>query len=120
MDMPAQLWVYRARIERVIDGDSIVVTLDLGLGVHLGRGNEGAHLRLLGVDTPERNEPGWKEARLFTLTWLTEANTGDWPLRIQTIKSDSFGRYLADVWRLTDSAHLNHALLDSGHAVVYG
>jgi len=119
MEMPATLWMYRAKPERIIDGDSIVVVLDLGLGVHLGRGNEGAHLRLLGVDTPERNETGWYEARMFVVAWLTDANTGAWPLRVQTAKGDAFNRYLADVWRLTDGAHLNTALIESGHAIVY-
>ncbi len=117
--MPDQLWVYRGKPDRVIDGDSIVAELDLGLGVRLGRGNEGAHLRLLGIDTPERNEPGWYEARMFTVAWLTEANVGDWPLRVRTTRADNFGRYLADVWRVSDQRYLNDDLLSSGMAIPY-
>ncbi len=114
--MPEQLWVYRAKPQRVIDGDSLVVLLDLGLGVHLGRGNEGAHLRLLSIDTPERNEPGWFAAREFTITWLAEAGDANWPLRIQTLRADNFGRYLCEVWRVSDQRHLNTDLLSSNHA----
>jgi micrococcal nuclease len=121
--MPVQQWVYRGRLDRVIDGDSLVVWLDLGLGVHLGRGNEGAHLRLLGVDTPERNEPGWDEAKRFTANWLVQATSYseplEWPLVIRTVKADNFGRYLADVFRVSDGAHLNADLLASGLATPY-
>ena len=116
-EFPTALWQYRAAPERTIDGDTLVVRIDLGLGVHLGRGNEGAHLRLLGVDTPERNEPGWSEARDFTMLWLAEANDRAWPLRIITEQADSFGRYLAWVWRVSDRRCLNSDLLAAGVAV---
>lgn len=116
--MPEHLWVYRASPERIIDGDSLVVSIDAGFGITLRRGNDGAHLRLLGIDTPERNEPGWDDARAFTVAWLTAADDGrPWPLRIQTELADSFGRYLADVWRVSDGHHLNADLLASGLAV---
>jgi endonuclease YncB( thermonuclease family) len=108
--MPDRLFVYRAKPERVIDGDTVVCIVDAGFGIWLHKGQEGAHLRLLGVDTPERNEPGWSEARHFTLAWMTEANVQPWPFVIQTQKADSFGRYLATIWRALDGRCLNDDL----------
>jgi micrococcal nuclease len=105
--MPEHAYVYRARPDRVIDGDTVVCVIDAGFGLHLHRGNEGAHLRLLGIDTPERNEPGWDEARRFTRDWLLTTAGEMWPLIIETSKADSFGRYLATVWRLSDGRCLN-------------
>lgn len=117
--MPPFLWLYRAKLDRVIDGDSLVCVVDAGFGIRLHRGNEGAHLRLIGVDTPERNEEGWDAARLFVVDWLAQAGDDGWPLLVRTEKADSFGRYLAEVWRRVDGESLNAALLAAGHAVPY-
>ena len=46
--MPAQIWVYRARLVKVIDGDTIDVYLDAGF-----HGYREERLRLLGVNAPE-------------------------------------------------------------------
>lgn len=118
MSIPAQRWVYRAAPVRAVDGDTIVVIVDVGFGLHLHPGNEGAHLRLLRVDTPERAEPNWIDATTFTAAWLAEAGAG-WSLTIQTERADSFGRYLAEVWRIADGANLSDDLLASGLAVPY-
>jgi endonuclease YncB( thermonuclease family) len=121
-DMPEVQYVYRCDIERVIDGDTVVGTVDAGFGLWLHRGNEGAHLRLLGVDTPERNEKGWDAARQFTAAWVREAGSANpehrWPFVIRTEKADAFGRYLARIWRVSDGRCLNDDLLSEGHAVV--
>lgn len=117
--MPRLDWVYRALAVRVIDGDSLVMVIDAGFGLHVhGNGNEGAHIRLLGVDTPERNEPGWAEAKAFTAAWLAEADDQPWPLLIATMKADNFGRYLGWLWRRKDGASLNDDLIEANHAVM--
>lgn len=69
-------------------------------------------VRLLGVDTPERGQPGWAEATAFTQAWLADAGA----MVAVTSRSDSFGRYLADV-RDGDGMSLSSALLAAGHAV---
>jgi micrococcal nuclease len=121
--MPSHQDVYRAKLLRVIDGDSLVVEISVGFGLYVGHGNEGAHLRLLGLDCPERNESGWEEAKRFTANWLVQATSYseplEWPLVIRTVKADNFGRYLADVFRVSDGAHLNADLLASGLATPY-
>lgn len=126
--IPLQLWVYRARTVRVIDGDTIDVLVDHGFHALAVE-----RFRLLGVDTPEvrgETREAGEAARGYTISWLgvaahempTELRstlTGDWPLVIETSKSDSFGRWLAMVWRASDGACLNDDLLAAGMAVPY-
>ena len=73
---------------RVIDGDTIQVAIDVGF-----RFQTVQTLRLLQLDTPERGEPGWAEARAK----LAQLITGP-ALKVQTVKQDSFGRWLAHIW----------------------
>ena len=51
--------------------------------------------------------------------WLSWVEGMEWPLTVQTAKSDAFGRYLARIWRTTDGRCLNDDLLAAGHAVVF-
>ena len=43
------LYLYAAKLERIVDGDSLRASLDLGLGVWLSNQN----IRLYNLDTPE-------------------------------------------------------------------
>jgi len=118
--MPDQLWVYRARPEQVIDGDTIDVTLDLGRRTYATE-----RLRLLGVNTPERKGAtlaAGNAARAYVAAWLASKAsraTAAWPLRVQTEKDDAFGRYLAFVWAVSTGECLNDDLLLTGQAVPY-
>ena len=102
-------YIYAVKVERVIDGDTVQLLVDLGF--HL---TASMRFRILGVDTPERGQPGWAEATAFTRAWL-EQSPG---LTAATEKADSFGRWLADLHR-PDGTCLSHALLAAGHAEVY-
>ncbi len=115
--MPSALWVYRAKLERVVDGDTIDITLDAGLHVYRTE-----RLRLLGVNTPERRGAtlaAGKAAREYVTEWLRTRAGAAWPLRIQTEKGDAFGRWLATVWAASTGECLNDDLLTSGQAAVY-
>ncbi len=114
-EMPQTLWIYRARPIKVIDGDTLDITIDAGF-----RNYREERLRLLGVNTPEMKAPtreAGEAARQFVTNWIVWGDT--WPLVIETEKSDAFGRYLARVWRTMDGACLNDDLLAAGHAVVF-
>lgn len=71
---------YRAQLHRVIDGDTLVLTLDQGFS---GRQEEA--IRLVGVSAPELAEPGGQECLAFTLGWLGGAATLRWPLYVTTV-----------------------------------
>lgn len=48
----------KARVVRWVDGDTVVLDIQLGFSVEL----KDQHCRLLGFNAPERGRPGFKEA----------------------------------------------------------
>ena len=116
--MPDVLWVYRARVERVIDGDTLDVLCDAGF-----RNYRTERVRLLGVNTPElkgATRPAGLAAAGYVTSWLGLVPADqEWPLIVQTARGDAFGRWLARVWRRSDGRELNADLLAAGHAVVF-
>lgn len=96
-------------VERVIDGDTIVVT-----------GHR--HVRLIGVDTPETKDPRrpvgcfGHEASAFTTSLLPAGTVvrlvGD------AEADDVYGRLLAYVYRRSDGLFVNAELVRRGYAAV--
>ncbi len=82
-------WRCLANVLRVVDGDTFAADFDLGWGnwMHEVKGRPN-RVRILGLNTPERGQPGYVEAAtaLTTLlgpqTWVTSE------------RLDSFGRTL--------------------------
>lgn len=107
--MPTPAPVFDAELARVIDGDTVVVTLDRYFG-----DSSRKTLRLLGIDCPEMGTEAGAAARAFALDFLTRDVAN--PLTVQTAKPDKYGRTLAYVWRKRDGACLNTALREAGHA----
>lgn len=108
------------RLHRVVDGDTFDLELDLGFyqfGVY--------RIRLLGVDTPEiygRNatEQG-TVAKQFVEEWFNK-NLSEHTICARTIKADSFGRWLADIYIIDKdytTIGLGEALLTAGLATAY-
>jgi micrococcal nuclease len=107
------MYEYQARCFNVVDGDTIDVTIDLGF-----RMRQDKRIRVAIIDTPERGQDGWHEAKAFTTEFCMNVE-GHWPLIIHTVKPrDKYGRWLADVQRGVD--FLSMALLDAGLAKRYG
>lgn len=100
-------------VMRVVDGDTVDLTVNLGFGTH-----HNGRFRIVTVDTPERGQVGYAEAAQFTYAWLLVA--GD-PrrLRVASYKADSFGRWLADIYDPLTGESLSSALLRSGNAIPY-
>lgn len=113
--MSALAWYYQAELVRVIDGDTVVMRVDLGFSIY----SEHA-IRLAGINCPEHGTPEGDAATAFTRQWFVDHPNG---LEIQTFKgseTEKYGRYLAYVYpKVGDGAvTLNAALLEAGHAVV--
>ncbi len=107
----ADLFTYRATVPRVIDGDTLVVEIELFPQCIVEQ-----KLRLRGLDCPEIDTPGGKAAKRFTLAAVAAAAA----VSINTSKPDKYDRYLADVFLGAeggDDVFLNNALLENGHAV---
>jgi hypothetical protein len=104
---------YRAAVYQVTDGDTIVLTLDQGLG---DRSEE--PIRLIGVRAPERGEVGWLEARMFTVEWCERLSRATrWPLYVRTLPNTSFDptekrsfvRWLGEVYEVMLPLRINPA-----------
>ncbi len=106
----APLTVYPARIERVIDGDTVVARLDLGLGVTLLQS-----LQLAGVNAPERQTEAGQQALAYVQKRLLDQAV---LVAVQPQRSrDSFGRLLATIG--LNGVNFSQELIDQGHAVAY-
>lgn len=109
------LYVYRATVIRIIDGDSMVLNVDLGFDIWAK-----TYVRLIGIDTPElsRSEPAGHEAKEFTRLWTQEADG----ICLHSMKyndREKYGRVLGDLYRTTedgdDPLPLSVALREGGH-----
>lgn len=91
------------QVLRVIDGDTFVLmTFDVP---------PETRIRVLGVDTPERGDPGYAEAGAFTRAWLAQG-----PFTVTTCERDSLLRRLGRIERHGTGLHT--ALIGAGLGVV--
>lgn len=89
-------------VNRVIDGDTIEVRMSNG---NIER------VRYIGVDTPERGEPCWDEARNYNASLLRQ---GAVRMTADRGNRDSYGRLLRYVY--AGNTFVNLELVKSGHA----
>ena len=114
-------YTYRAWLERVVDGDTLIAVVDLGLG-HFTRPQR---FRLRGIDCPELSTQAGRNAR----DSVQAALEGVEFVVLATHRTDTYGRYLADVRYLpgesdpefvrTRGTYLNGQLLQEHLAVRY-
>lgn len=99
---------YKARIVRVIDGDTVEADIDLGFYMTCR-----IPVRLAHINAKEHNEVGGKQA-----TDHLKKLIGDGNVIMQTFKPhDKYGRYLAVLYR--NAADLNEQMITDGFAVSY-
>lgn len=115
------LWQYRADVERVVDGDTIDLEIDLGFGITL-TGDE-ARFRLLGIDMGEifgsaegsDEYVAGQEHESFVEERVEDAGGEEWPVFVETRKDDErgkYGRWLATIHRRNDESVSNDDLID--------
>jgi len=110
-------YTYKAKITNVVDGDTIDADIDVGFRVKMNH-----RLRLNSVNTCELHSAVAEErakaveAKEFVINALLGKD-----VVITTLKSDAFGRYLAEVYYMKGSVQMciNDELLDSGLAVLF-
>jgi endonuclease YncB( thermonuclease family) len=118
----AEHFIYPARAERVVDGDTLVLTIDLGFNIS----KQSVKVRLLNVDAHEIHfvshgsleyQKGMEEKQ-FVSDWLNkaqESTESDWPLLVDTVKGDNtgkYGRYLAYLYAEGMDQSLNSKLIE--------
>ena len=107
-------FIYNATLERIVDGDTIDVTLDLGFNVKL----HNQRCRLAGIDTPESRTKNLKEKALGLKAKerLKELCIGSF--KIQSLGTGKYGRILAIPYT-EDNQDICQMLISEGHAVEY-
>lgn len=112
------LYHYAFRVDRVIDGDTIVGRLDKGRKNY----DEDVRIRLVGIDAPEKRG-ATKEAGLIAKDFLSLLILNQ-TVVVKTLRDkddDSFGRMLGVVYLPTEEGdiQINQHMIDHGQAVPY-
>jgi micrococcal nuclease len=101
-------------VDRVVDGDTVDVTIDLGFSLY-----HKTRIRLAGINTPETRTRDLQEkaagirAKEYLIERIEEADL----ITLQTEKQGKFGRYLGIIY--ADGVDLNQTLINEGHATEY-
>jgi endonuclease YncB( thermonuclease family) len=118
------IYIYKADLIRVVDGDTVELIIDLGFDT-----SRKERFRLYGIDAPEMNTAKGKEAK----AWLWEAIQPLEAIYVQTIqlstkaKRDKYGRFLAVLYSFVpvlssadgpkvNKCSINAEMIRQGHA----
>ena len=115
------MYEYKCKVNKVIDGDTVDVDIDLGLGVVL----TDERVRVMGIDTPESRTRN-KVEKLFGLASkarLKELLSKHCVLKTEINKNGEdmkgkFGRVLGD-FVAADGRMITDILIEEGYAVAY-
>jgi micrococcal nuclease len=105
------MYEYRALVERVVDGDTVDVRIDLGFDVWVRE-----RLRVAAIDAPERFTPSGKGATAHAQALLPVGE--EVLVRTEKDRTEKFGRYLATI-EMPGGFDFGMAMLKAGYAVVY-
>jgi len=112
------MYTYNAKVVRIIDGDTIVVDIDLGFFTWINNRS----IRLIGIDTPEirTKNPLEKEAGFLAKSYVENLIKPGDTVIVNTVldKTEKFGRILGTISTET-GFNINKALLDENLAVPY-
>lgn len=92
-------YVYKARVSRIIDGDTIDFDVSLGFGCWLKK----QRFRLYNINAPEV-KGAERQQGLVSKEFLVAWAAGCGEVLVETFKDrkESFGRWLANVWYQED------------------
>jgi len=113
-------YIYRIKqILKVVDGDTIDASIDLGFDISLEK-----RIRLAGIDTPESRTTNVKEKAmgLESKEWLKKTLEGSKDILIKTELPDStekYGRIIGHLFINDQETSLNNQMITAGYALAY-
>lgn len=112
------MYEYKAKLIRVVDGDTIDAEIDLGFKIFIKE-----RIRFAGIDTPEsrtrhKHEKSWGLAAKCRVKDLLGQEDAEFTLTTELQKKGKFGRILGTVI-LADGTSLSEILLDEKLAIPY-
>ena len=109
------LYTYRAKLDRVVDGDTVDASIDLGFDVWVKK-----RIRLHGVDTPEVRTKDLEEKRLGKIAkerLIEILAAAENKFLIISHGLDKYGRCLGELF--INNQSVNKQLITEGVAVKY-
>ena len=109
------MYEYACKVERVVDGDTVDVVIDLGFDIHFA-----TRVRLYGMDTPESRTRNKDEkvrgymSKDFLEEWMEK---DDVIIRTRRDKKGKFGRVLGEM--LVRGENINKLMIKECLAVEY-
>tara|TARA_B100000683_G_scaffold16529_1_gene16436 strand:- start:39 stop:428 length:390 start_codon:yes stop_codon:yes gene_type:complete len=118
-----QKYIYRAKLDRVVDGDTVDALIDVGFNIWFKK-----RIRFKGVDTWESRTRNLEEkalglkAKARTKELLEEVSSKSGYFRIKSYGLGKYGRVIADVFIEDKNGkqwNVNQTLISEGHAYIY-
>ena len=113
-------YIYRIKsVLKVVDGDTIDASIDLGFDISLEK-----RIRLAGIDAPESRTTNLKEKALGleSKEWLKKTLEDAKDILIKTEKPDStekYGRIIGHLFINDQETSLNNQMIAEGYALEY-
>ena len=116
-------YIYRGKLERVVDGDTIDALIDVGFDIWIKK-----RIRYSGIDTWESRTRDLEEkakgleAKARNKELLMEVSSKPGYFRLKSFGVGKYGRVLGEIF-IEDSEgkqyNINETLISEGHAYVY-
>ena len=116
-------YIYRAKLDRVVDGDTIDAMIDVGFDIWVKKRS-----RYKGIDTWESRTRDWEEkkkglaAKERNKELLEEISAKSGYFRLKSYGVGKYGRVLGELFIQDihgESICINEQLITEGHAYVY-
>lgn len=115
---PAEVqdWTYvrEGVVLTIVDGDTVDLDISLGFRLRMQQ-----RFRLYGINTPERGQPGWREAGDYLASLIpagSRVTLRSYKPQVMP-KADSFGRWVVEIF--AGELNVNQQMIDAGHAVPF-
>ena len=116
-------YIYRAKLERVVDGDTIDALIDVGFDIQIKK-----RIRYSGIDTWESRTRNLEEkakgleAKARNKELLLEVSSKSGYFRLKSYGVGKYGRVLGEIFIEDDEGkqyNINETLVAEGHGYVY-
>lgn len=104
------------KIKKIVDGDTIDVSIDLGFGVTINH-----RIRLKDIDAAETRTLDLQEKKegLIAEKWLEDKLAEPGEFIIKTTKEDRYGRMLGVIYKVGDPVTINERMINENIARPY-
>ena len=116
-------YIYRGKLERVVDGDTIDALIDVGFDIWIKK-----RIRYSGIDTWESRTRNLEEkakgleAKARNKELLMEVSSKPGYFRLKSFGVGKYGRVLGEIYiedKEGKQYNINKTLIEEGHAYIY-